>query len=107
MTDRDKLIALYKEWWEAPFDEEECEDCTEDISRCNECLYGKFADYLISHGVCIRENGEWVAQTPEDDKYCWSPFKCNKCNMPGGKNRTNFCPNCGADIRRKNELFER
>lgn len=79
MADREKLIELLKKnvYLQAP----------------------SIADYLLSNDVVVRNKGEWVAQTPEDDKYCWSPFKCNKCNMPGGKNRTNFCPNCGADMR--------
>lgn len=79
MADREKLVELLKNnvYLQAP----------------------SIADYLLSNGVVVRDKGEWVAQTPEDDKYCWSPFKCNKCNMPGGKNRTNFCPNCGADMR--------
>lgn len=86
MTDREKLYELI--------------DSVDIMNIPTENFRHSLADYLISNGVTVREKGKWVAQTPEDDKYCWSPFKCNKCNMPGGKNRTNFCPNCGADLRR-------
>lgn len=89
MTDRERLIEIIRK----PILPHELVDPIEAV-----------ADYLLSNGVVVRDKGEWVAQTPEDDKYCWSPFKCNKCNMPGGKNRTNFCPNCGADLRRKNDI---
>lgn len=106
MTDRDKLIALYKEWWEAPFDdEEECENCTKDIPNCNECLYGKFADYLFSQGVVVRDKGEWALEHGS-----YGAIICPICKHEALLEQSristnllyvesNFCPNCGADMR--------
>lgn len=101
MTDREKLIALYKEWWEAPFDdEEECKNCTKDISNCNECLYGKFADYLISNGVVVRDKGEWIDRSPYMGHYC---SRCGRITgnaiLYDGTLISKFCDNCGADMR--------
>lgn len=81
MNDREKLIALVKraiiEW--------EYGDASE-----------KIADHLIAHGVVVREKGEWVYDH-------WCEFKCSKCGAlsktePRGEE--NFCPNCGADMRK-------
>ena len=42
-------------------------------------------------------HGKW-----EDDQYVW---KCNRCNrwleVTDGNGEMNFCPNCGADMRKK------
>lgn len=103
MTDKEKLIELLLLADPNPYEcEEQSGSC--ELTTCTQCRAENTANILLSNGVVVRDKGEWVAQTPEDDKYCWSPFKCNKCNMPGGKNRTNFCPNCGADLRRKNDI---
>ena len=46
-----------------------------------------------------REKGEWIKHpTFHEDFDCWV---CNKCGeeISGHENKTNFCPNCGADMR--------
>ena len=50
----------------------------------------------LANGVVVREKGEWVYDH-------WCEFKCSKCGVlsktePRGKE--NFCPNCGADMRK-------
>ena len=46
------------------------------------------------------KTGEWIV-TSEFDDCCYA--KCNQCNVTQifyyGKPLTNFCPNCGADMR--------
>ena len=56
-------------------------------------------DYKIYKGVeyVVREKGEWVYDH-------WCEFKCSKCGAlsktePRGEE--NFCPNCGADMRKE------
>ena len=56
----------------------------------------------------IRPQGEWVEVIDYSDEYekCWH-YECSKCkNAPyyGGDIGTlHFCPNCGADMRGKEE----
>lgn len=51
--------------------------------------------------------GEWIKHpTFHEDFDCWV---CNKCGeeISGHENKTNFCPNCGADMRgNKKEIHE-
>ena len=97
MTDREKLLKLLLE---------HCEykgqiDCKEDCERC-------LADHLISNGVVVREKGEWIG---EGDGYAdgeivydvWYCPECNHCIDDGTDDPVllpNFCPNCGADMRK-------
>ena len=55
--------------------------------------------YTIRKGVeyVVREKGEWVYDH-------WCEFKCSKCGAPSKtepRGEENFCPNCGADMRRR------
>lgn len=45
----------------------------------------------------VRENvhGEWA-------KICWKAFRCSECKKVS-EYYTNFCPNCGADMRKEVE----
>ena len=60
-------------------------------------LNDAIVDYLIANGVVVREKGEWVYDH-------WCEFKCSRCGAlsktepRGGEN---FCSNCGADMRRR------
>lgn len=96
MADREKLIELLKKnvYLQAP----------------------SIADYLLSNGVVVREEGEWEffvetsfnGEATEVDNCGW---RCSHCKKPleevvGGywDDETsiptlNFCPNCGADMR--------
>ena len=53
--------------------------------------------FVDRHRYVVREKGEWVYDH-------WCEFKCSKCGAlsktePRGEE--NFCPNCGADMRRR------
>lgn len=85
MADREKLVALL-----------ESDDCP--------LLYvlgenmGTLADHLLANGVVVREKGEWEIHGQVD-----TMFYCSKCklNVSGFEKRwLNFCPNCGADMRK-------
>lgn len=83
MTDREKLIGIldgfvYDDW------------------HGN----GDIASYLISHGVVVRDKGEWITHNPNN------PFEiygeCSNCGFEQTlSNKFNFCPNCGADMRKR------
>ena len=108
MTDREKLIELMVEA------ESLCAaiDCYEDAALCeyagevNGCAAFR-ADHLIFNGVVVREKGEWFSledcsnagvycsvchKKVYKEDYAW----CNRKN----KLRSDFCPNCGADMRK-------
>ena len=97
MTDREKLIALMRQV---------------DACICNLCDGGEepfnhsaeiLADHFLANGVVVREKGEWV-------DHCVRDWRCSKCgekikkvrNVDGYcyDDKPNFCPNCGADMRK-------
>ena len=46
-----------------------------------------------------RPQGEWIVfYTPKKKKV----FKCDKCMAVSIQGQTNFCPNCGADMKGDN-----
>lgn len=56
----------------------------------------------LAHGVVVREKGEWV----EKEEKLWNlefplvtAWECSKCGV-FGHYMDNFCPNCGADMRK-------
>ena len=62
------------------------------------------ADYLMAHGVTIREKGEWVDHEPNKNHWEKSgmSFYCSSCLHNAGKYKHKvykFCPWCGADMR--------
>ena len=48
-----------------------------------------------------RKKGKWISELKEDGD---SLLRCSICNYPVSYfwGRTNFCPECGADLREKN-----
>ncbi len=81
MTDRERLIVLLLE---------HCDykgqiDCKEDCERC-------LAEYLIANGVVVREKGEWTADG-----------LCSVCGCDIPVMEDNFCPFCGADMRKESK----
>ncbi len=47
--------------------------------------------------VILKENkGEWISEYDEDGKTGW--YECSCCHSERAFN-TNFCPDCGADMR--------
>ena len=108
MTDREKLIWLLRdglEKWQFDLD----------FGR------GEFADFLLANGVVVREKGEWDIKhrhhggfrrytglddfgeehtiTVDERSECDEPY-CPKCGKWNESVWRNFCPNCGADMRK-------
>ena len=96
MADREKLISLVRRAitdWEHG-----------DVSE-------RIADHLIAHGVTVRERGRW--EDRYGGKYANPCYDCPKCRKPARykceadelgnakwvQDLTDFCPNCGADMR--------
>ena len=57
----------------------------------------------------IRPKGEWISREDMDyvdeNKVVHNHFQCNKCGLihdfvDGHTSQYNFCPNCGADMRK-------
>lgn len=55
--------------------------------------------------VVERKRGEWIEE-PCNHKPCrlkspekWVINKCSACGYSNGRKKSNFCPNCGADMR--------
>ena len=85
MTDREKLTKLVEESF------------ADQYNRRRMIVVPDTVNHLIAHGVVVRERGEWVYDH-------WCEFKCPKCGAlsktePRGEE--NFCPNCGADMRKE------
>ena len=78
------------------------------VVRMDFCAIGHMADWLIANGVVVREKGEWEVGGHCNHKPCrirhadkWTIYRCSKCGYSNGrKKRANFCPNCGADMRK-------
>ena len=51
-------------------------------------------DTLIANGVVVREKGAWKRRKS------WPASVCPVCSFEE-KEPKNFCPNCGADMRRR------
>ena len=45
-----------------------------------------------------RPKGEWIYERPNNTTYSDFVY-CSECRKPNGFYITNFCPNCGADMR--------
>lgn len=80
MADRERLIAL--------------------IEEAYYCSIEELADHLLANGVVVREKSENLkADTP-------SLFECSKCGWccwdtyTSDTGKFNFCPHCGADMRK-------
>lgn len=92
MTDREKLITLIQTA----------------VNGCSSYWARMIADYLIANGVVVREKGEWKpvkynAHCSCGKSYGTYHYECQVCHrvsyaQPYG---LNFCPNCGADMRRR------
>lgn len=51
----------------------------------------------LYNGTPYNPQGEWIKETSGYYSY----LRCNKCNSYCSSVKTNFCPNCGADMRGK------
>ena len=97
MTDREKLTALIGEIQTYGRD-------NSNISAVCKTSNETLADHLLANGVVVREKGEW--EIIRDD-YDNELMRCPACREEfyDGENDTvdhtpNFCPNCGADMRK-------
>lgn len=57
------------------------------------------AEYLMAHGVVVREKGEWVDRRIFCFDGCIDCWECSVCGCRK-VGREYFCPNCGADMRK-------
>lgn len=58
------------------------------------------ADMLIDNGIVVREKGEWIPYFDGDSIMPERYFQCSNCGSRGWIKTRNFCPNCGADMRK-------
>jgi hypothetical protein len=105
MTDREKLVELYREAHRKAH--EHCNN-----TNCDECKYEDLgsgcirllkADHLLANGVVVREKGEW----DDTGRFLFADgslaIRCNLCGAAlhqdeWDKYNWHFCPNCGADM---------
>ena len=67
------------------------------------CMTAVANEYLVAlRGNGTRPQGEWIEETSGYYSY----FRCNNCNSYCSSVKTNFCPNCGADMRRINKCSD-
>ena len=64
----------------------------------------KIDDVIVAHKKAIealkneRPNGKWVYERPNGKTYSDFVY-CSECQKPNGFYKTNYCPNCGSDMR--------
>lgn len=70
---------------------------------CNTCIHKIVCSkYIATGGVKSCEHhkeerkGRWVKRQFADD--CTTAYRCSECHTTWDAN-TNYCPNCGADMR--------
>lgn len=86
MADREKLIELLMD---KPFGNSTEE---REIAHAEDV-----AEYLISNGVTVRERGRWIVKG--QDVFCSHCDKESGHNQWGASAFSDYCPNCGADMR--------
>lgn len=96
MDDREKLVELVCEVIQT-------EACNRHCNHPPCDMVSDIADHLISHGVTIREQGEWGIVYDDNDN---EMMRCSRCKSEfyDGDNDTvdqfpNFCPNCGNPMK--------
>ena len=62
--------------------------------------YGKAAKDFIANGVVVREKGKWMEGKKETLFRKQGNYICSNCESHTGIVKFNFCPNCGADMRK-------
>lgn len=97
MSIKDDLIsreALKKELNSRPF--------PQDYSTT--LLLGVFNELIVNAQVVFeRPQGVWI-ETSDFDEFYGKVYKCTNCNKETlGCSCHNYCPNCGADMRGKEE----
>jgi hypothetical protein len=99
MTDREKLIALLVEA-ESLCAAIDCYDgaVCEYAGEIDGCAAFR-ADHLLANGVVVREKGEWLVDGRTGMSFC------SVCQVDAVEADTDFCPNCGADMRKGGERW--
>ena len=72
-----------------------------------ECYADEFIsdiNAIPSANVAEVRHGEWEenSRTSISERHRqihYSIYKCSRCNHANGRYKSNFCPNCGADMR--------
>lgn len=66
---------------------------------CEDCDFQKAINMAIE---LLKEpkQGEWVLD--KEFSFIFNMYECSKCRFNGSK-RWQFCPNCGADMRKRGE----
>ena len=93
LIDADALVGLVKGYG--------CDKCPGGALQCTFCTLNQFVAMIDSaptvDAAPVRRS-EWV--TDDDD---WGELYCKECGCLIPHGPTNFCPNCGADMRRVSE----
>ena len=55
--------------------------------------------YILAIPSVDRPKGEWIYQFRDSEN---EEYRCSKCGFPQG-DKSNFCLNCGADMRKESE----
>lgn len=89
-----------------------CHDCKE-YDQKNHCCHrwSKVIRDTVDELEKERPHGEWI---PKDVHNCWTRFECSVCgyyhqpvhDFGESKPDYNFCPNCGADMRKEGAARE-
>ena len=63
----------------------------------------KWCENCVSKGKCAstRLQGEWIEHYDNSDGFTW--LTCSRCMYKAYEEDYNFCPNCGADMRKETE----
>ena len=74
---------------------------TSDPRRCGTELCEAVGIAIEALRESERKKGKWLSELKEDGD---SLLRCSICNYPVSYfwSRTNFCPECGADLKEKN-----
>ena len=78
----------------------ECKECSRNIDRCfgqaiDMSVLCETIDNLPSADVVEQKSSVWVYQLRDSEN---EEYKCFRCGDTQGY-KSNFCPNCGADMR--------
>ena len=98
--DADKLKEHYM-WWGGGFTAN-CKDGQKEVKK----IFDEIIDLQPTADVRENVRGEWIddgihgdwAWEQDGHGNFWHFWKCSRCGM-GTKTRSNYCPNCGADMR--------
>lgn len=102
LNDREKLIELILEADEV-CSQTDCLECKYQYKRTEDtCGDAMLADHLIANGVTVQKRGEWIDHAssccgkvnPTLDMNGWGDYVSEN---------TNYCGNCGADMRGAHE----